>query len=292
MKADFQYLLSKYLTEYLKNECGASDNTIHSYRDTFVLLLRFFQKSFQIESWKLRLEDLTPDTVQCFLDTIEAKGQTISTRNQRQAAIHSFIKYASSELPQNLDSFKKILDMPIKKASSPNIQYIKGEHIKLFLNVINTQSRKGYRDYMMMTFMLFCGLRVSEVICIKKSDRSLSKPYTMMIHGKGNKIRIIPLVDLIADQLRTYLVSFSFCNKTPISECQRRSSFKASCGCDCKKIRNHGSFSRLIFSRRFKPTLLKAFLCNDALRFRGRFNLYQRSIRTRKCPNYRNLCEN
>ena len=41
--ADFSYYLSKFLARYLPGEAGASPNTILSYRDTFLLLIKILQ---------------------------------------------------------------------------------------------------------------------------------------------------------------------------------------------------------------------------------------------------------
>ena len=58
-----------------------------SYRDAFVLLLRFLAARRRCAVLKLDFGDLTPDAISAFLDHLEA------TRNARLAAIHAFASY-------------------------------------------------------------------------------------------------------------------------------------------------------------------------------------------------------
>jgi site-specific recombinase XerD len=94
---DFAKYISDFLTKYLLNEKGASRNTISSYRDAFILLIDFIQTKKQIKLEKITLEKITKSTILDFLDWLQNERKcSISTRNSRLAAIHSFYKLTIS----------------------------------------------------------------------------------------------------------------------------------------------------------------------------------------------------
>lgn len=50
--------------------------------------------------------------------------------------------------------------------------------------------------------MLHCGLRISEVLQLRKSD-ALKHMQSFIVHGKGNKERVVPYTDSVRDYLNT-----------------------------------------------------------------------------------------
>jgi site-specific recombinase XerD len=91
---DFPYHLTKYFSDYLPNQVAASPNTICSYRDTFVQLMEFFKSEYSLPPEKLSYKDFTAEKIEAFLHHLETtRGISISTRNQRLAAIHAFFPF-------------------------------------------------------------------------------------------------------------------------------------------------------------------------------------------------------
>ena len=94
----FHRMLEKYLTVYLKHEKNASRLTICSYRDTFVLLLKYYRDELSIPSNKIKLEDITKLRIQDFLIWLVKKRHcSMNTRNHRLCAIRAFVKYLQYE---------------------------------------------------------------------------------------------------------------------------------------------------------------------------------------------------
>lgn len=113
---EFAKYLTEFLTTYLTGQKNVSNNTILSYRDTFKLLLKYCQSMKRIPPERITMEALTTELVTGFLDWLETERKcSISTRNQRLAAIHSFFRYAQGEDPSGLYYFQKVLSIPIKK---------------------------------------------------------------------------------------------------------------------------------------------------------------------------------
>ena len=129
----------------------------------------------------------------------------ISTRNQRQAAVYSFIRFVIYERPEYLTEFQRILGIPKKKAPQKEISYLKADGIKLLMDQVSTNDLKGLRDYVILMLMYITGIRVSELITIKVKDLSLSSPCTLLVYGKGKKSRFVPLNSKIVPVIKKYL---------------------------------------------------------------------------------------
>lgn len=218
---DFSKYISDFISRYLPNEKGASPNTISAYRYTFVLLLNFMQQEKRIKVEKLSLDKIKKETILEFLDYIQKQRKcSHSTRNARLAAIHSFYKYLQGESLEHLHECQKILSIKFKKAPQESLNYLSIEAIKLFFQQPDTSTSKGRRDLTMLCLMYDSGARVQEVIDLTPSMLRLNKPSTIKIIGKGNKARIVPMLDAQTDHLKNYLkehrLTESFANVYPL----------------------------------------------------------------------------
>ena len=111
-KTDFSKAVTSYLAEYLPQTCGFSDNTINSYRDAFKLLLLFLQEEKGIEAHKIELKMIGRQIVSEFLDWLEnTRNASVSTRNQRLAALKAFSKYAQYRYPDTITNCVDIITM-------------------------------------------------------------------------------------------------------------------------------------------------------------------------------------
>lgn len=84
----------------------------------------------------------------------------------------------------------QFLDSPKLPASLPKILSI--EDIELLLNAIDTDTPLGLRDRALFELMYAAGMRVSEV-CTLTSEQILMDEDLILVRGKGNKERIVPL---------------------------------------------------------------------------------------------------
>jgi len=218
---DFSNYISDFISRYLPNEKGASANTITSYRDTFVLLLNFTEKVKLVKIEKLTLEKITKDTIIEFLDWIQKERKcSNSTRNARLAAIHSFYKYLQYESLDYLHECQKILSIRFKKTKKESMTYLTIEGIKLLLQQPDTTNSRGRRDLTLLSLMYDTGARVQETIDLTPSMLRLNKPPTIKIVGKGNKARLVPMLDAQIEHLKNYLkenrLSEPFANMYPL----------------------------------------------------------------------------
>lgn len=203
---DFSKYLTDYLTRYLSHERGASSNTIIAYRDTFVLFITYMEAIRNIKAEKLQLKSITKETVVSFLDWLQTERKSSdTTRNLRLAALHSFFRYVQYQNPDNLHEYQNIMSVKLKKARNKPMNYLSIEGIKLLLNQPDINSEKGRRDLALLSLMYDTGSRVQELIDLTSASIRLDKPYTIRITGKGNKTRIVPLLEQQVKILKYYL---------------------------------------------------------------------------------------
>ena len=201
----FARYLNKFFTVYLPGENGYTPMTIDSYRYAFMLFLTFMEE-MGIPADKVEITDLTRKRVLDFLNWLQQRrGNSASTRNQRQAVINSFVKYLMYEFPEYLSEFQSILKMPVKKAPQKEISYLKTDGVKLLFDQVNMDVKSGLRDYTILTLFYTTGIRVTELISIRVSDVSLLPPATLLVHGKGQKSRYVPLTREAVAILNKYL---------------------------------------------------------------------------------------
>ncbi len=206
---DFSKYISDFISKHLPDEKGASVNTITAYRDTFVLLLNFIQQEKRIKVEKLTLEKIKKEIILEFLDYIQKQRKcSHSTRNARLAAIHSFYKYLQGESLEHLHECQRILSIKFKRAPQGSLNYLSIEGMKLLLQQPDTTTLKGRRDLTLLSLMYDSGARVQEIIDLRPSMLRLNKPPTIKIIGKGNKARIVPMLDAQTVHLKNYLQEY------------------------------------------------------------------------------------
>lgn len=202
----FATYLSKYFTVYLASESGCTPATTDSYRYCFILFLSFLEERLGITPERAEINHLTRENILLFLRWLEEKrGNGTCTRNQRQAAINSFVRYLIYEFPERLDEFQRILSIPVRKTAEKEISYLKAEGVKLLVDQIDLDTPNGLRDYVILSFLYTTGIRVSELIQIQVKDLSLYDPFTLLVHGKGQKSRFVPLMKSVIPYLKLYL---------------------------------------------------------------------------------------
>jgi site-specific recombinase XerD len=203
---DFSKQLTDYLSKYLPGERGLSYNTISSYKFTFILFISFMELQKKIKVNKIELRDITKESVVEFLDWLQSNRKcSAATRNVRLAGIHSFFRFLQYQHPENLSEWQRILSIKEKKSKKETINYLSVDGVKLLLEQPNTSTHKGRRDLAMLALMYDCAARVQEIIDLEPSSIRLNKPFTIKIVGKGNKARIVPLMDQQIVHLKGYM---------------------------------------------------------------------------------------
>lgn len=199
-------LLQGFFTDRLVRQRQASPHTIAAYRDTFRLLLEFAQKRLRRQPSTLDLEDLDAPLIGSFLDHLEKKrGNSARTRNARLAAIHSFFRYAAFQEPGQGAVIQRVLAIPTKRYTRKLIGFLTRGEIEDLLAAPDRNSRPGRRDYALLLLAVQTGLRVSELVSLRRQDVVLGVGAHVRCQGKGRKERCTPLRKETARVLRAWL---------------------------------------------------------------------------------------
>ncbi|HLO11996.1 MAG TPA: site-specific integrase [Pseudoneobacillus sp.] len=203
---DFAKYLTAFFTNYLSGQKNASRNTKLAYRDTFKLLLKYSRDVKGIPIEHIRMDTISANLVTDFLNWLESERNcSVSTRNQRLASIHSFFRFVQGEAPSGIYQFQKVISIPIKKTQKTVVGYLSSEAMKLILQQPNNRTSRGRRDLTLLSVLYDTGARVQELIDIKVCDVILSSPEVIVLTGKGNKIRRVPLMKNTVALLQNYL---------------------------------------------------------------------------------------
>jgi site-specific recombinase XerD len=205
---DFAYHLSNFLSKYLPGEIGAGKNTILSYRDAFKLLLEF-AKGEGVKEEKLTFNRIDKAFIARFLTWVEAgRNCSVSTRNQRLAAIHSFFSYMQSELPDLIFKFQEVLAIPMKKSNQETVEFMSDEGVKALLAQPDTKTKNGRKHLTILSLLFAAGCRVQELCNLRTADAMCHGNAIVRLTGKGNKSRYVPLDEAFVNLLRQYLEEF------------------------------------------------------------------------------------
>ena len=203
---DFAIYLTQFLSDYLPGQKNVSPNTIRSYRDTFKLLLQYFQEREGIPPEKITLSCITQERVISFLDWLETeRGCAVTTRNLRLTAVHSFFRYAQAQAPEALFHFQKVIAIPVKKGRKKIVEHLTPEGIRLLLEQPDRSCPKGRRDLVMLSTLYDSGARVQELIDLSVGDFISGANAILVLTGKGNKTRRVPLMKNTASLLVAYI---------------------------------------------------------------------------------------
>lgn len=216
-KTDFTKALTAYFSTYLPLTCGVSPNTCNSYRDAFKLLLLYFQEEKGVPANSIELRMLNRNLVSDFLDWLEAQRKvSVTTRNQRLAAMKAFAHYVQYRNPEYLENCTDIITMRPKKHEKPVIPFLTENELKALLAQPDPSTRHGLRDLTLLSLLYDSGARVQEITDLQLKDIRLTNPAMVTLTGKGRKARQVPLMKETCTLLDTYIRNFDL-NSEPLT---------------------------------------------------------------------------
>lgn len=207
----FYQMVRDFLTVYLPKQKASSTNTIKAYRESLNLLLEYLKEEENLPLMDVSFDRITRKTVEDYLDWLEETRKcSISTRNHRLSSIRSFYKYAGNRDLSVIAYTLEFENIPIKKAiKTQQLKFFEQDALKAILAQPDTCTRKGTRDLFFMILMYDTAGRNQEVLNLKVSDIHLStKESHAVLSGKGNKIRIVPLMQRTIDHYNNYIRLF------------------------------------------------------------------------------------
>ena len=197
--------LQAFFTDRLLTQRQASPNTIAAYRHTFQLLLRFATDRTATPPSELDIAQLDAPLIASFLDHLKHdRGNTIQTRNNRLAAIHSLFAYLALHHPEHADTIQRVLAIPHKRTTKNLLTYLTDPEVDALLAACDQSTWTGRRDHAMLALTIQTGLRISELVALTCHDITLGTGANVHTIGKGRKARRTPLTPPIKRTLTAW----------------------------------------------------------------------------------------
>jgi site-specific recombinase XerD len=155
---------------------------------------------------------ITDEIILDFLDHLEKNRNNISSsRNQRLAAIKSFFRFLAFQDPTLTEICQRVCKIRAKKTEHKVIPILDQQEVKAILDSTsqNTTTLKDIRDYALIMLIYNTGARVQEIVDLQITDLTLNAPFQVLLTGKGNKQRLVPLYRETIEALKNYLMSRS-----------------------------------------------------------------------------------
>ncbi|MCA1678892.1 MAG: site-specific integrase [Actinobacteria bacterium] len=197
--------LQSYFSDRLIAQRAASPNTIAAYCLSFRLLLRFASTRTGKPPSELDIAALDAPLIAAFLDHLEKRrGNSIRTRNNRLAAIHSLFSYLALHHPEHAASIQRVLAIPHKRTERNLVTYLTEPEVDALLAACDQTTWTGRRDHAMFALTIQTGLRISELAALTCEDITLSTGANVHCVGKGRKERRTPLVPATRKVLKAW----------------------------------------------------------------------------------------
>jgi site-specific recombinase XerD len=132
----------------------------------------------------------------------EQRRCSVSTRNQRLAALHSFARFVGARSPEHLHWCAEVGAIPFKRGTKETLPYLDKAEMDALLAAPNRRTRQGTRDHALLLFLYNSGARCDEAAHLTVGDLDLGVSPAVKILGKGKKVRLCPLWTSTAQTLR------------------------------------------------------------------------------------------
>ena len=190
-----QLILENFL-EVLASEKGLAVNTRISYKNDIFQFLVFIEKN------KKKMNEITPSDIEKFTSKFTTQGLEKSTISRKMSSLSHFFIFL---LEENIIKSNPIheLDLPKQIKKLPKILSV-DQVEKLINSSREDQSISGIRLNTMIEILYATGIRISELVEMKLSATYAEKNF-LLIQGKGNKERLVPISENTEDKIKDYL---------------------------------------------------------------------------------------
>lgn len=181
---------------YLTMQRGLSVNTRDSYRLDIEKLLGWLADRSE------PLRTVSADTLREFMADIHDLGIAPSSQSRLVSGLKHFFRYLAAEgyLPDNPS---QLLEVPRRSRPLPEVLTV--AEIDALIGECDLSDPR-VRNAAMLEMLYSCGLRVSELVNLEISKVYFDEGY-VIVYGKGNKQRLVPMSETAANRVGEYLRS-------------------------------------------------------------------------------------
>jgi integrase/recombinase XerD len=189
------HLYDRYI-QYLSIEKGLAAKTIESYSSDLIRYVKFLEKNGLIA-----VSHTDMPVILAYLIALSEQGLSARSRARHLVTIRGFYRFLVQE--------KKIANDPSRHITLPKSglklpKVLTVAEIKALTKAPNTNKPTGIRDAAMIEILYAAGLRVSELIMLKRYDINFESGF-IRIFGKGSKERIVPIGSHAKKKMDYYL---------------------------------------------------------------------------------------
>ena len=189
------HTLRKQYSAYLRLERSLSDNSINAYLADADRLAEW------LESNGTDLAGATLDDLRAFVAALVDIG--ICARSQARIVSGTKALYRFLRLEGEIDTDPTLLlEAPQYGRALPEVLTL--DEIDSMIELVDTEAPEGLRNQAIIETMYGSGLRASELVSLAMSNVNLDEGY-MIVTGKGDKQRIVPMSDISVERIRAYL---------------------------------------------------------------------------------------
>ena len=195
MKNVLQSYVNEFKT-YLLLEKGLSANSIEAYSRDMDLFFNFLSEQNITKISEIKSEHIT-----VFLHEITAKDISSASQARYISSIKAFFRFLQLlDIVEN--SPLEFIKMPKVSKKLPTV--LSGEEIEKIMDSIEKITPYGERNTLIIEVLYGCGLRVSELIALQRSQIDFSDSI-LRITGKGKKERIVPISKKLKERIFIFM---------------------------------------------------------------------------------------
>lgn len=185
--------------EMLSAERGVANLTRAAYKADLCAFEDFMVNQFK----KKTCIDLDQDNIRHYLQFLSQKHYDSRTISRKLSTLRQFFLFLFTEnyLKSNLCEG---IDFPYQSRKLPKTLSI-DEMTQLIDCSFKNKTLEGLRLYTLLELLYATGMRVSELVGLKK-EQILRNFSALLVKGKGNKERMVPLHASAQDALKEYLL--------------------------------------------------------------------------------------
>jgi integrase/recombinase XerC len=191
-------LVDEYLG-MLTNERGSSEHTLRAYRRELMGFAAYIAERHAALETVDRIEHLH---IRAYLGVLLERGLSKASTARALAAIRSWFKWLArtGHVEQNVASLVATPRLPKHLPRVPSI-----EQMNLVVDSVEEDAASWpARDKAILELLYGCGIRNAELTGLNLNDIHWANE-AILVRGKGQKQRLVPLGDAAAKALRTYL---------------------------------------------------------------------------------------